>query len=434
LPFDVTAYPCLSRIISEAYHGQIVYKHHIDGAHDRNWLKEYELFYNKQLNSTPYVRRVFFKYDEPKGKSIGFVDLRSATDGSEVSETYLSAPKPLSESNGAYLKCEGRYTEYGQDVRCTPYIMPDSIFGMCIHGSLWIAIKILENRRTVASAVTIPEIQTLARGHPYADKEGLYFKQAARLLRMSQTHAIYVQRASPDLDDDGMLLELYSYVESGLPVILGVDTQYLPWWAGASEHDYHSIVAIGHTMKDNVVDGFIFHDESALPYQTLKNGDLLNAWRIAIQNAVPDQEVRELLVAVPPEVTLQFTDAFNQFREMLELVQQKGIFQVNADGIRFRPVLLTAMELLFHYRDVNGRILRPFYECVTPATYLWVIFWYDEHDDRRSIATAKGFFVRDATRETNFRFIYFKQDKTGVYQSRDKIYQIWENRKSRKRL
>ncbi len=360
MPIDLSAYPFLSRILDETYHNQIAYSYHEDGAHDANWLREYDLFYNRQPNSTPYVRR------------ISFTDLRPVTDASEVSETYLTPPRQLTPSNGVYLKCLGRHREYGRVVTCTPYIMPDSIFGMCIHGSIWISLKILENAGMIEKALTIPEIQTLARGHPYTDKEGLLFKQAARLLRMCRTHAFYVETQAPDLDDNAMLMELYSYVESSLPVIIGVDTRKLPWWATSREEGYHSIVAIGHTMSGNDVDGFVFHDESALPYQVLGMDDLLEAW-----HSFPDSQVRELLVAVPPQVKLPFTRAYQQFEQMLSILRDREIAEVEADGIRIRPMLVRAWQLMMATPD-NRSLVRAFEEMHTdPRRYLWAIYMFD---------------------------------------------------------
>jgi hypothetical protein len=433
LRLNLSQYPFFSRILQQTYENELIYSHHSDGAHDANWVKEYEFFYNKQPHSTPYVRRIFLKRNEPRGKPAGFVDIRPVSDGSEVSESYLVPPKSLSPDNNVYLNCLGTYTEYGQHVHCVPYIMPDSIFGMCIHGSLWIAIKVLENLHTIERAVTIPEIQTLVRGHPYTDKEGLPFKQAARILRMSRTHAFYIQRETPDLDDSGMLMELFAYVESGLPVIVGVSTQNLPWWTGAAEQGYHSIVAIGNTIHDNKIEGFVFHDESALPYQKLSNDALLKAWHD------PKMDVRELLVAVPPSVTLQFSDAFQEFAEMLTLMENRGLISVNVDEIRIRPLLLMASNFVFVVYGAPSPITQLLYRVlresdVAPSGYLWVIFWFGEHDNRNDPNAAKGFFARDATRETDFRMLFMRETKTAIYQAKGTIYQRREDRKNRKRL
>ena len=277
MPIDLSQYPTLNSILEEIYPNELEYKTHQDGAFDSNWIREYELFYSKQNNSAPYVRRIFFKTKEHRGRFAGFVDIRPVTDGSEVCETYLIPPKSLRDDKKAYMKCLSKYSQYGKIISCTPYIMPDCTFGMCMQTSIWICLKILEG--LVEKPLTIPEIQSLAQGSPFADSEGLDFAKTARIFRMSKAMALYKNNCQGvHLKDNQMLNELYAYVESNLPVIVGVDTRDLSWWAGATEPGgYHSLVAIGHTMEENKVDGFIVHDESALPYATLKNEALLKA-------------------------------------------------------------------------------------------------------------------------------------------------------------
>ena len=177
----------------------------------------------------------------------------------------------------AYVKCLGQHNAYGETVACVPFVMPESIFGMCIHASIWICLKILVNQGMINDVLTIPEVQTLASGRPYTDKQGLLFVQASRLLRMCRTSAFYINNKEENLTDDEMIMQLYAYVESRLPVIIGVDVANITWWK-TLRHGYHSMVVIGHTLKDNKVDGFIVHDESSLPYQVMTKQELLTAW------------------------------------------------------------------------------------------------------------------------------------------------------------
>lgn len=436
MPIDLSIFPNLDRILRETYKHELVYKKHQDGAYDNNWIKEFELFYNKQAKSAPYVKRIFLKVNERRGKNAGFVDIRPITDGSEVCETYLIPPKALSVKNHVYIKCLRDYNQYGATVRCAPYIMPESIFGMCIHASVWICLKMLEGM--TEKPLTIPEIQSRARGTPFADSQGLLFAQTARILRMSRAYAFYINNYGEEyLDDDRMLMELYAYVESNLPVIIGVHTNDLSWWTGARTHGYHSIVAIGHTMRNNKIDGFVFHDESVRPYTVLKKNQLLKAWHVPKEDVKPEfQElnIRELLVAVPPEVTLPFHRAFQQFEQWLEVLIKRELIEIgDTKNLEFRPILIPTIVLL--YEPSTNSLMSALQELNQVPKYVWALFLFDKVADRTNFANAKGFFIRDATRETEFRFLYMKDQKFAIYQlTPEKIYARLDKWKGRKKL
>ena len=421
MPFDLDRFPYLRGIIRETYQNRVTFKASEIGAHDTNWSKEFELFYNKQPNSKPYVERIFLREDKPRGKTIGFVNLRPISDASHVSETYLTPPESLSEENGVYITCMDEFNEYGHEIECVPYVMPDSIFGMCIHASIWICLKILENQQMIENCLSIPEIQTYATGRPYTDKQGLLFVQATRILRMCRTSAFYVNnKVRPYLSDEQMLMELYAYIESGLPVILGVDTGDLPWWL-RTRNEFHSIVAIGYTKEGNETTGFVFHDESAYPYKVLTTDQLLSTWHHKNQTA-PNRFTRELLVAVPPQVSLQFTEAYQQFEEMLSELRNREIISERTDGFHFRPMLTTSMDVFFE-TGRNALFFLALREAHFPR-HVWVFHLFDVNDDGRDLEQSEGFYVRDASRETEFRFVYIKETRKAIYQiDEEKIYE-----------
>ncbi|MFH0897653.1 MAG: hypothetical protein V1850_06380 [Candidatus Bathyarchaeota archaeon] len=426
MQIDPNTYPFLSEIVIHVYQNQLEISEIVNGAHDSNWSKEFELFYNRQPKSSPYVKRLFLKKigtSRRTGK-VGYVDIRPITDGSEVSEAYLNPPDNISTSNSVYPKCVDSYNEFGESIRCTPYIMPDTIFGMCIHASVWICLKILERKKMIAQSLTIPEIQELVAGNPYTDKQGLLFVQTARLLRMCRTQAFYIISSEAGLNDEQMLTELYAYVESGLPVILGVDTAMLPWWIPGN-HGYHSIVAIGHTMSNNEIDGFIFHDESRLPYQVLKKTDLINAWNIPYEGENQNYE-RELLVAVPPEVVLPFFLVFQEFRQFISSLRNRNVFSETLNDLSIQPILMVADDLV-HFAFESDNV--SFFDALSDAGtfgvekgYFWVIFLFESGSNRTEKKNAKAFFIRDATQKNDFRLICLQREKDIVYQINGKFY------------
>ncbi len=273
MSFDIAnEAPSLQGILNRTYRGRLILKDVKVGAYDSNWIKEYELFYSKQPHSKPFVKRLIFK---DKSIYTGFVHVRPVSDAHKVSETFLSPPREKRDDKNCFITCGNSYNEYGEPaVFCAPFIMPETIFGMCIHGSIWISLKILERRQGQrVEACDIPKIQNMAMGSPYTDQDGLKFSKASRILRMCNCNSFYINNIENPLgtriDDEKMIYTLYAYVESGLPVIIGVDTRDLDYLEDLRS-DYHSIVAIGHTMTDGKVDEFIFHDESNLPLRETK--------------------------------------------------------------------------------------------------------------------------------------------------------------------
>lgn len=416
--------PHLDLILEKVYSGSLKLSKIVDGAHDINWTKEYELFYSEQPKSQPFVKRLFFK----DGKKLyGFVHLRPVSDCSKVTETYLIPPKELNGFKTHYIKCLSRFEEYGESVECVPFIMPETILGMCAHGSIWICLKILENRSIgKTKSCNIPFIQTLASGRPFADHEGLFFVQVARLLRMCNCNSFYTINKAHNLSDDNMLFTLYSYIESGLPVIIGVDVKDLKWW-NTTESGYHSIVVIGHTMDNGNVDGFIVHDESTYPYQILTNDELLKAF-----HTTTETETREFVVAVPPEVGLGFEIALKEFYGFYKTLDRLRLITWENNKIQsIRPMLVSSEELfslIFSETSVknhedNISLLIQIMRLFESRTYLWVIFFYQsavERSEERNV----GFYLRDSTLETDLRLIFLKKEKKILYSLKGQLFSI----------
>ncbi len=424
--------------MAETYQGSIVYRSHQEGAYDNNWLKEYELFYNKQFGSTPYVRRIFFKINNSNGKSkfAGFTDIRPVSDGSEVCESYLVPPERLRDH--AYIKCMRKRNYYGKTFQCTPFIMPDCTFGMCMQTAIWICLKILEG--TIEKPLAVPEIQAFAHGTPYADSEGLDFARTARIFRISKANSIYRSNKQHGvlLSDKQMLNELYAYVESSLPVIIGVDTNDLSWWVDSSQQGYHVIVAIGHTMSgNNEIDGFVFHDESALPYITLPNDKILKAWHAPRQNLPYEYQklaspVREMIVAVPPEVSLPYHRAFQQFKQWLAVFIERGLvdFDFN-DNLEYRSFLSVIDSDDIEQIPIKS-LSKALNDLKQLPEFLWFIFIFDKNASRDNWLNAKVIFIRDATRQTEFRLLYLQKEQTSFYQlSAAKIFKRSNNLQGR---
>ncbi|MDR1993488.1 MAG: hypothetical protein LBQ98_08385 [Nitrososphaerota archaeon] len=335
------------------------------------------------------------------------------------------------------VTCMGKYNAYGQEVvECVPFIKPDGIFGMCIHASIWICLKVLENRHIIAKCMgfSIPEIQNLATGCLYNDAQGLKFVQASRLLRMCRTAAVYINNKEANFTDNKMIKQIYAYVAAKLPVIIGVDTSKLKWWKTGAP-SYHTLVVIGYTMTNGTIDGFIVHDESALPYQVMTIDELKNAWyepkeqkdgHENIQKELQrDACTRELLVAVPREVSLPFHEVNNVSKILFSEMYERKIIDHKIDTSKISPMLVRSRSL---YVETNIKCLHSALVEADFPKYVWGIWFKDKNNQ------TTGLYVRDATMQTDFMFSYVVEKEMAIYRLDGKTYRRCDNTNEREEI
>lgn len=398
-------------------------------AHDNNWSKEFEVFYSSQPKAQSFVKRVFLADND---KNFGFVHCRPLSDSSEISECYLSCPSNMNVENGYFIKCPGSYEEYEELIECVPYIMPESVCGMCAQGATWISLKILENLSDGSvKSRTIPEIQELATGRHFADREGLHLVSIARLLRMCNCNAFYTPNKDESenliLSDHQMLSSIYSYVESGLPVIIGVDVKEIPWW-NVNYSGYHALVVIGHTMDEFTIDRFIVHDESTYPYQILTMDEILKSFYTPSDNnnnnEIPN---REFVVAVPPEVRVKYEWAFQIMLALKELLHEEYPTDFHSsiwEKFAPRPLLRSIVSILNYISEsqseerINDEVVKLLMEAFRIAgiyeiEYFWIFLFYSSMEDRMK-GRDVGFFLRDATDVDNLTQLIFSIEEKKI--------------------
>lgn len=416
IDFDISKeVPSLAKVIKKTYENDLVIKNLIKGAHDSNWVKEYEYFYSTQPMAKPFVTRLVL--ENSKHRYFGFVHIRPISESSRVSETYLKPPLYMTPTNKYYLTCKHVFYDYGEEIDCVPYIMPESIFGMCIQASTWIVLKIL-NRISYDNVKIheIPEIQKLASGHPFTDKEGLVFKKIARVLRMCECNSFYYHSEDQRLTDEQMINSLYSYVESGLPVIIGINVKEAKYWQELTRirEGYHSIVAIGHTMDKGDINGFIFHDESLLPYVPLSKNELIKCW------SIPNSKAREAVVAVPRYVQRPYHTAYKTMHYQLIAFVKKGL--IDSDEIKFeliRPKLVPLRQLIYKYlKDLKDELFVDSINDSKLCDFYWT-FAFHETKKKRMKEEMDKFYLTDATvlpgDESASDLLYLIRDKKIIY-------------------
>jgi len=231
---------------------------------DPDFLEEYEAFYSKQQkNVSKLCRRLhFFSLAPSKGNHsytseellnfideaavtpkcyIGFVTLRPLRHAPVGASILRDLPKaPVTCSDVFPVHIAGREFE----VSGTPYLQQDSAVGACAQASIWVALRTLR-KRVGNSAYSPAELTVAATKHIAIDRvfpgrHGLTTHQMLEAIRSAGHDPLIVQPSgkTPAEKAEQAIKFATPYLESGLPVIIGLDD---PVSGG------HAVVAIGYT-------------------------------------------------------------------------------------------------------------------------------------------------------------------------------------------
>lgn len=235
-----------------------------ESVSDPDFLEEYEAFYCKQQKDvTKLCRRLhFFTVEPSNGNSpydtqelldfvdqaattancyIGFVTLRPlrhAPVGASILRDLPRAPVTCSDVFPVHIA--GREFE----VSGTPYLQQDNAVGACAQASIWVALRTLR-KRVGNSAYSPAELTVAATKHftlnrVFPGRHGLTTHQMLEAIRSAGHDPLIVEPigATPDLIAAEAVAFATPYLESGLPVIIGLND---PISGG------HAVVAIGYT-------------------------------------------------------------------------------------------------------------------------------------------------------------------------------------------
>ena len=180
-------------------------------------------------------------------------------------------------------------------IRATPFLQQDNAVGACAQASIWMALRTLRKREGNSAfdpaQITTAATRFLARGRTLPNREGLSLEQITEAVRSAgySSHIIWIKGHSETITDDKLAnskRKIYTYVESEIPVILGLfptpQTGHAVvlighgWDAGAkpipiATHTmpHNSVLNIFHSFS--WVKEFYIHNDSTGPY--LKLGD-----------------------------------------------------------------------------------------------------------------------------------------------------------------
>lgn len=287
---------------------------------DPDFLAEYYAYYSRVFGKTnKYCHRLHFFSKEMDGNEgvlefidrasadansyLGFITVRPVR-SSPVAATILR-PLPsqrfLLSADSFDVHLAGRKFE----VTGTPYIQQDNAVGACAQASIWMALRTLRKKEGNSAfdpaQITSAATRFLVRGRTLPNREGLVIEQIIEAIRSAGYSPQIMQFSTVGHLAGNALLnakrKIYTYVESGIPVVLGV----FP-----NPNAGHAIVSIGHTWEERTnvtpyvssnelrlynaadwVQCFIAHNDNTAPYMELPETSTNGYSFEQVRNAIP---------------------------------------------------------------------------------------------------------------------------------------------------
>lgn len=375
---------------------------------DPDFLEEYEAFYSKQQRPVQRLccRAHFFKMpDDPDQSSDPDKVLEFIDSAADQSDSYLGfitlrplrhAPVGASILNcgtADVVTCKDEFPVHiaGRDFSAigTPYLQQDNAVGACAQASIWIALRTLR-RRLGNSAyspaeLTVAATKHLALNRVFPGRQGLNSAQMLEAIRSAGHDPLIFDLSNPSITDpaDAAINFATPYLESGLPVILGLDS------CGG-----HAVTAIGYKpppLGQHIPNTLIIHNDNTGCYLDLPGklpagtvGYALSQTKVLI-TPLPDgisitaAEVGELAVSAAT-MGLKLLEQSTIIASMLAITKP-------TINVVFRTFLSTRHS--FRKWAVNSPDIddgtRKFYRTTELPKHIWVVELHDPNIFQRGI-------------------------------------------------
>lgn len=226
-------------------------------AQDPDFLAEHSAYYTKWTYKIQrFCDRLHFFSEPPSNRDalealdgyrdsdyLGFITLRPIA-MSPVGATILRSNQC---DDASFIKVKDCFEVHlaGRkfEVHGTPFMQQDNAVGACAQTSVWMALRSLRSKegRSAFNPAEITNAATrfFAQSRTLPNRSGLSSHQIADVLRVAgyATHLLHFEKPSDAAKLVDMRTTLYPYIESGIPVLLGV----VP-----SNGAAHAILLIGH--------------------------------------------------------------------------------------------------------------------------------------------------------------------------------------------
>jgi len=359
---------------------------------DTDYLDEYATFYCRSFFDYPSkcTRLHFFKKNVSKDALFDLKDFVPNKDyfgfsvvrpirSFRTSRTAIQFPEENEDTT--YILCKANFgvnlLGWPLSVCGAPFIQQETNVSVCAQAALWM-LALYMHQKYETPRFKPSEITKMATQYIFAGpvRDGLSDVQILSALREMGFSPVKFSQYSPDKTAE----VIYSYVESEIPVILGLTF-------GDSE-DGHAVVAVGHdfhvrpdplpswTSNINWIDNLFVLDDNLGPYQRfpLSTG-LPSCYSIA--------NVSHVFVPVPPGISMQANDVLDSISPLLKTAINGIISAIGHPDLQYSPEELSGLVFRTYLTRSNTfkEYLQPdmdsgfaaVYRNMPMPKYIWVI-------------------------------------------------------------
>lgn len=387
-------------INKRSYNGNLELVNEIKSVNCKEWEDERKYLEKANGKSLPMATRYYVKIKDGEDKKSeglyhkGHIDFRSISPS--ISDAFLPVPK----RNDFFITCQKSYKSddpFNPTIVTVPYATPALEISSCSPATMWIVLTTLAyefgkeylslvainnslSSTPIGAAVNLKEYNKLFKKFNYSaqyylgKKEKEFYEACDDQISECEKKghdclisSFYRMFKDSQKDFNETLMDwevLYAYIESEIPVYLVFKWNDLrkELNCGEPNEDYHSIVAIGHTLDEKGnVSNFVIHDVSCAPF-------------LEISKKMIDENLFEALVILPEDVTIRYENVQNvlsiiikMYNTIFDTILEKGSKPLS------RPFLMRSQRIKFWYtNNVYPIEVRKMYSQADFPRYVWV--------------------------------------------------------------
>ena len=288
------------------------------------------------------------------------------------------------------------------EVRGFPFISQDADATVCAESSLWMILRYLSNRYS-NYAETLPfQITKLASNHALGNRvfpsAGLYSWQLAEALRLRDVSPVIYSRAQ--FADDEFEHLLYTYIESGFPLLTTIDQHVFVSFGHSSDFGTIPAQELGKFRYTSCFnESLVICDDNCFPYQSLRKSAARKTGNCSDSTF---SEINEFIVPLPEKVFLPAEAAQKAIEKVLndpETGISKHSPSLSGEDLTLRLFLTTgrALKSKLSQRGMGNELVASLYRQIPLPHFIWVCE-ISVTSEYVSGLTIRGEVLWDATR------------------------------------
>ena len=355
----------------------VVEKHYID----KDYRDTFSNFHSKRF-STPNSRCIrlhFFTHD------ISYEDLKIAetvqdyyigysiirpTRPNCIGRTFIDV-KNYTGQNAYICTCSEKVNLQGTELELTgfPFISQDGDATVCAQSALWMIVRYFSNRYSLYKETYPFQLTQLSKDYSIgriSPSNGLTIWQLGESLRQLSFSPLIYNRETFEGDFDRLL---YTYIESGIPVIAGVPNHVIAVFGHASDLSL-CVQTSSLVFSSEFCTAWMINNDNCSPYQTLlKDG-----------GGDSDFEFKDIDSFIAPLAEKVFLTAENFEKVVLEMLNnsQTGINKLSPtllhDSLVLRMYLTTgkSYKKKLSKRGMGDSVVENIYRQLPLPHFIWV--------------------------------------------------------------